>query len=339
MSLTLSSRSPHPCKREPLAGALVFTLWLELGAAAPPDSSRQSDLLDEWWGPAVQGLRCRIELPHEVRQGDFLNVALHLEFDSTSGAGATRIVDWHGSECIELELRDSGGRRLRRPPIDSGRLSMPGTCGGNYYRDLLHPSRVDSCLVPLLSSKGEQLAPGWYTVIARYSNEGLRGVASRDTLPEGSLWTGTIDSAPVMLHVREGIPRPVEFEYFTEVELHRADGEWTWYWKPESRRTIRAEVRPGYLTGRTFEDSRNGVPGLWGRGGDGTTESSWTKSSPGRLQDVRRTPGVPDTMQYSFRVFETSWTTVHFWQPQAGDYREFFSHTVTVVIPPIGDGE
>jgi len=96
------------------------------------------------WGPPSNGLKCRIQIPAKVKQGDQLKVALDFSFDPQSSRGTFFLTEWAARDCSRLEFRDAKGTVHVRWPAVSGMPTSPGFCGEGIYRDLRAPGRPDT---------------------------------------------------------------------------------------------------------------------------------------------------------------------------------------------------
>ena len=302
-----------------IASFTILAAWTPGDAAKPV------------WGTATNGLRCRIEMKGTVRQGERLDVSLHLDY-SPQSPDVFRLVNWGAAECSYLELVDSEGQVTIRNPSVSGMPSfLPGGCDMDQYRELLAAGPAYGFRVPLLSSNGNQLAPGKYLVTAVYQNKGWQYVTpAPDSSELRTIWTGTIRSAPVMLTIKEGKYREVPYESFSGIKIIRTAEGLGWQWDPATRRTHVAKVRPGYITGKELNiyrgAARTWAGGMLGGGIHGSNQYD-TFNLPAEFR-------IGDSLLVEVTVFETSEGTPHMWSPKSGDYRELLKQEVWAVIPP-----
>lgn len=286
-------------------------------AAEPP----ASDALVA--GAAVDGLTCRIVIPSVVHQGDFMQVRVALPYQAPAGSRHFRLLNLPADACAWLEFRDAAGGVHVRYPAVSGMPVFPGSCGENLYLDLRTPRAADSMDVPLLSARGEQLAPGAYDVTAVYSNLRYRGNrAAADSADAPTFWWGTLRSAVAHTQIRAAAPRRITFRVFDDIVRYEAQhGDFSWQWRPArgSDHDVTAEIRPGYFVGHRIT-----VLG----GADRQFRSGELSGGTDVMEASGGITAPTDTILVRIAIFETSEGTPHLWSPESGDYRELWSREI-----------
>ncbi len=300
---------------------------------------------EQRWGTPHLGLRCRLDTEKaQVPMGAKVDFQLHLRYDpsTTLGEEVVNLLNRCGqSRKATLQFTDTKtGKVFRRSPYDPG-MPPPGPGMDDVVRlrnDTMGPDRLE---IYLLSSKGEQIPPGEYRVVAAYENTGKPEVEV-SVGPDGSViakpyqgpwkfWKGKIDSAPVILAVTEVEPEEIEIKVNSGLVVkHEKDGTkdtigWTWSQNAPTR--VRIQHRPGYTMGRSYSyqiflggkpigkaDERGGLAGSVRDDGGGMRFLE-----PELVQRVLA--GEKLTLRADVEVFETSVPPQHMWSPMAGDFK------------------
>jgi hypothetical protein len=276
------------------------------------------------WGPAVEGLRCRVTLrTEEHAQGDVVRAAIEFDVDTaTLPPGRARFDDDERTRRPALELTAADGRRIEVRPYDpySGMLAVP-TPEAEPWTDLARPeSRRFDVEFPL--ARGwDDLATGAY-----------RGRVRVEFTPaEPGCWRGTLVTPDFEFELCEAAPREETFLLPTALHVETsalADRDATpvrtvTYGSGEAE-AVRLPRRNGFFVGTHVE--RDGVPFAL-RGG-----SAPVPDDPNGLD--QSLGAGPDSQAlgatYTIVLFETADAPQHAWIPHAGSgsYRELWRRTL-----------
>lgn len=296
------------------------------------------------WSPAVGGLRCRLVAErNRVPMGAGAVFDLHFRVDPHDlEPGVDALNRFLHPRCVTLIFtdREVGETAARRP--DGGVPELP-----------LHPRPEDFTAlrsqgggpqrlrVRLLTSAGQQLAPGRYTVVATYVNNGRNG---RDACKgPGKLWAGTLQTPPIPFTVLHAEPEEIEVRFHSALALRRVGDQIGYAWSEESPRRLRLVRRPGFLLGTRYEthvfvDGKEIAEGGGGLGGGtrlGGGESFLDKGSAKYLAE-----GKTVRIRKDVRIFETSVPAGHMWHPEGGDCRVLWKGSVEgTLTAPIKEGK
>jgi len=182
-----------------LAGCANVSQVVSSGAA-PAGRSQTSE-----WGPAVNGLKCRVTMPAAIEQG--MSIPATIEVQAVPGkipVGVEKVDALTRDPFLSLTLTDEKtGKQFKVTPIHF----FGGFSDANNPIPLdepLKPWKVNFPLVTVYSN----LAPADYTcqVTFSYHTDLLQSMAQRGAF-DTNCWHGTIVSGNVHLQVLPEIPR------------------------------------------------------------------------------------------------------------------------------------
>jgi len=213
------------------------------------------------WSDAHGGLSMRVALPEwQIPMGSKFDLVLHFRYDAVEPGGVRFMTcsrdAWSATVRFESRTTPAAFERGEHPfpggpPFRSERPEDHVVLAELGAREL----RVTRYL---LSDEGEQIPPGEYDVFVTFSNDGGDGLRTIqvgegdggkfDTIPypDGTLWTGAIESGPVRLTVLPADPDTVSFEMPTRISITNYGGQLSWEFDRDRLAQVTVTVAPGF---------------------------------------------------------------------------------------------
>ena len=280
--------------------------------------------------PADHNLNATLSLNHAtLPQGEAATLRLRLDADSLLVEDGAILNRNDGAWTCSFVFRNTAtGKAFVRPPYDAG---MPPTCTRERFSVIGTTPLIEEMTVHLLSRDGEQIPPGRYQVHARYENIGVVGGHDHPDPrfhPDAArLWTGRLETVPVIVDIKAAQPEPIELSIPRRVtyKLLMDVSQIAVHWDDFSTQSTTVTRRPGYTVGHRYRANVlvDGTENEFHPSGQGGT--TWSTSGTAFMLppeiSKRVFTGAGLELVIAFEVFETSAPAGHDWLPEAGDFK------------------
>jgi hypothetical protein len=283
-----------------------------LAACALPETETPHAL--EWspWSATVDGVRCRVKTPDEVKQGDVLPVSLDLEVIPDELPEGRHRFDPDlrlRRFALVLEAPDGITAEVRPYEPDSGGPSDPPSADDPPAPDLLDPGPHSLAVAFPLASQWDWIAPGVHTARIR-----LEFASSDETA-----WTGTIATAA--FEVRVAPAAPCEEVCLLPSTLRVEDGRVTYH--RDDAEEVLLSKRNGFFVGAQIDAEGRMTAALRGV----------PEPDDANPIDAALDPSQHLADAYTITIYETADAPTHLVIPnrETGSYRELWKRTLVLV--------
>ena len=354
-------------------GSLLLSVLVAYGACGPPYGPFAlftSQSVESGWGPSWNGVSLLFATDADtVDMGARMNVEMFFRFLPLESDGRVTAFVGHPEYPPRLVFSEPATEttyvRETSHDMGIGIIDVPALHG--HLRAGGFRSQCET--FHLLADDGEQIPPGDYQVHLEYSNPGAvervhwgdDGCPESEPYPAGVVWSGSLSTRAVPLHIRDKGPERLPCELPTRINIIASkSGRLLWGWDFTSFEPDTLTVRPGFVVGCRTDVRKHvgekpapvGVPA-----GDGP-ETLWFREIPRRAV-VARLGGLPRkgiapwgdlgglraadiimvhrklTAEFDVTVFETSRLRSGVsWRPEAGDYRILRKYKIRAIWPP-----
>ncbi|MEZ5065915.1 MAG: hypothetical protein R3B81_14370 [bacterium] len=346
----------------PLATTLIL---LSCGPAPrfEPWAPSTDRAVESPWGEPTNGVSTLFATHTDtLAVGDTFHVELFFRFSSVQSDGkvaAFADTMWELPRLV-LTPRD-GGTALVRSAFSPGGLGwLEDPSDHHDLRD--GPFQSYGAQFHLLDRSGEQVPPGDYWATIEHRSAGTESrtywneegeMESRPYAP-GEVWTGTVTTGPMPIHIRPRGPERKVVELPHRIAFKHEVGQPGWDWDPASFEPDTLVVRPGFVVGfrteycthygrermeqsvdatadpaelRRFVDTHD--PGCGGSL-SGIPSRDWPgwHYLPGPKDPEVVSEERPLEVRIAVTVFETSVPGESHWVPESGEYRVFREYEI-----------